>query len=119
FGRGAVDGDDGGRGGSPGDRAFRRALFPLPLARGCEVCRPGALRHAQRIWRARRAQGRRMMDVAAPERTATESPDPQAPPRRADPCAFVIFGASGDLTKRLLVPALYNLAAAHLLPDEF
>jgi glucose-6-phosphate 1-dehydrogenase len=60
-----------------------------------------------------------MMDVAAPVRSATEGRDPQTPPRRADPCAFVIFGASGDLTKRLLVPALYNLAAAHLLPDEF
>jgi glucose-6-phosphate 1-dehydrogenase len=59
------------------------------------------------------------MDVAAPVRSATESPEPQTPPRRADPCAFVIFGASGDLTKRLLVPALYNLAAAHLLPEEF
>ncbi len=39
--------------------------------------------------------------------------------RRADPCAFVIFGASGDLTKRLLLPALYNLAAAQLLADGF
>jgi glucose-6-phosphate 1-dehydrogenase len=39
--------------------------------------------------------------------------------RRADPCAFVIFGAGGDLTKRLLLPALYNLAAARLLADEF
>ena len=29
--------------------------------------------------------------------------------RVADPCCFVIFGASGDLTRRLLVPALYNL----------
>lgn len=39
--------------------------------------------------------------------------------RQADPCAFVIFGAAGDLTKRLLLPALYNLAAARLLPDAF
>jgi glucose-6-phosphate 1-dehydrogenase len=39
--------------------------------------------------------------------------------RPADPCCFVIFGASGDLTHRLLVPALYNLAAAGLLPDAF
>jgi glucose-6-phosphate 1-dehydrogenase len=31
----------------------------------------------------------------------------------------VIFGASGDLTHRLLVPALYNLAARKLLPDGF
>jgi glucose-6-phosphate 1-dehydrogenase len=28
----------------------------------------------------------------------------------APPCTMVIFGASGDLTKRLLMPALYNLA---------
>ena len=39
--------------------------------------------------------------------------------RPADPCSFVIFGASGDLTKRLLVPALYNLAADGLLPEAF
>ena len=37
----------------------------------------------------------------------------------ADPCCLVIFGASGDLTHRLLVPALYNLAAARLLPEAF
>lgn len=32
------------------------------------------------------------------------------------PCAVVIFGASGDLTKRKLLPALYNLAVSRLLP---
>src|SRR5438477_3293255 len=32
------------------------------------------------------------------------------------PCAIVIFGANGDLTKRLIIPALYNLARTHLLP---
>lgn len=32
---------------------------------------------------------------------------------------MVIFGATGDLTKRLLVPAVYNLAVAHLLPENF
>ena len=37
----------------------------------------------------------------------------------APPCAMVIFGAAGDLTKRLVVPALYNLAATGLLPKEF
>src|SRR5271170_2732994 len=36
-----------------------------------------------------------------------------------DPCVFVIFGATGDLTKRLLMPALYNLLANKLLPDKF
>ena len=42
-----------------------------------------------------------------------------APIRPADPCSFVIFGASGDLTRRLLIPALYNLGAGGLLPDVF
>jgi glucose-6-phosphate 1-dehydrogenase len=35
------------------------------------------------------------------------------------PCAMVIFGASGDLTKRKLIPALYNLAKEKLLPKDF
>jgi glucose-6-phosphate 1-dehydrogenase len=39
--------------------------------------------------------------------------------RPGDPCAVVIFGAAGDLTKRLLVPSLYNLHASNLLPDNF
>ncbi|MBI5506954.1 MAG: glucose-6-phosphate dehydrogenase [Deltaproteobacteria bacterium] len=37
----------------------------------------------------------------------------------AGPCTMVIFGASGDLTKRKLVPALYNLVRQKLLPEEF
>ena len=37
----------------------------------------------------------------------------------AGPCAMVIFGAGGDLTKRKLIPALYNLAKGRLLPDYF
>jgi glucose-6-phosphate 1-dehydrogenase len=35
------------------------------------------------------------------------------------PCVMVIFGASGDLTKRKLIPALYNLAKDKLLPPQF
>jgi glucose-6-phosphate 1-dehydrogenase len=38
---------------------------------------------------------------------------------KPDPCSFVIFGATGDLTHRLVIPALYNLAATDLLPDKF
>src|ERR1700752_2260635 len=37
----------------------------------------------------------------------------------APPCALVIFGAAGDLTKRLVVPALYNLANDHQLSEDF
>jgi glucose-6-phosphate 1-dehydrogenase len=35
------------------------------------------------------------------------------------PCALVIFGGSGDLAHRKLVPALYNLALRGLLPAGF
>ena len=37
----------------------------------------------------------------------------------APPCAMVMFGAAGDLTKRLLVPALYDLVLEKRLPSEF
>jgi len=38
-------------------------------------------------------------------------------PSRA--CVFVVFGASGDLTKRKLLPAFFHLRQAGLLPEEF
>jgi glucose-6-phosphate 1-dehydrogenase len=39
--------------------------------------------------------------------------------RKTDPCIMVIFGATGDLTRRKLVPALYNLQRDGLLPERF
>ncbi|MGD0166472.1 MAG: glucose-6-phosphate dehydrogenase [Gaiellaceae bacterium] len=39
--------------------------------------------------------------------------------RRPDPCSLVIFGASGDLTHRKLIPALYSLEFRGLLPERF
>ncbi|MBP6002934.1 MAG: glucose-6-phosphate dehydrogenase [Pyrinomonadaceae bacterium] len=39
--------------------------------------------------------------------------------KTADPCVMVIFGATGDLTKRKLFPALYNLAKEDFLPHTF
>ena len=39
--------------------------------------------------------------------------------RVPDPCIVVIFGASGDLTKRKLLPALYHLEQQNLLPKDF
>src|SRR5690348_10535912 len=61
-----------------------------------------------------------MASTPAPSRTAKVV---QAPPRRQapppGPCAMVIFGAGGDLTRRLLVPALYNLSHTGLLPEHF
>ncbi len=39
--------------------------------------------------------------------------------RDVPPCALIIFGATGDLAHRKLLPAVYDLAAQNLLPDEF
>ena len=51
--------------------------------------------------------------IAVKERSTAQRA-PQAPP-----CTMVIFGAGGDLTKRLLIPAIYNLAKDKLLSDKF
>jgi glucose-6-phosphate 1-dehydrogenase len=53
--------------------------------------------------------------------TDTELLEARSPPQGqiADPCVMVIFGASGDLTKRKLIPALYNLAKENLLSRQF
>ena len=50
--------------------------------------------------------------------TTTATITPQAE-RTPDPCIVVIFGASGDLTKRKLLPALYHLEQSGLLPKDF
>jgi glucose-6-phosphate 1-dehydrogenase len=55
-----------------------------------------------------------MVQTVTPPVTAT-----QPIGKTADPCVMVIFGASGDLTRRKLIPALYNLARAQLLSREF
>ena len=39
--------------------------------------------------------------------------------RTPEPCVLVIFGASGDLTRRKIFPALYSLALRELLPEQF
>ena len=83
----------------------RVAKQPTRGPSSCQPCqtrnRPTRNRHGQparaRSWRPRRG-------------------GPRQPP---GPCAMVIFGAGGDLTKRLLVPALYNLATTGLLPEHF
>jgi glucose-6-phosphate 1-dehydrogenase len=51
----------------------------------------------------------------------TDSPEAPLPllRRAQEPCVFVIFGASGDLTGRKLIPGLYNLSCQELLPPRF
>jgi glucose-6-phosphate 1-dehydrogenase len=55
---------------------------------------------------------------ASPTVQLVDSP-PRRPAKPADPCAIVIFGAGGDLTKRLVTPALYNLSRTKVLPENF
>ncbi len=76
---------------------------------------------AKEIARTRIGAGRRRVAHARqPSRSAAqviESPARRRPV--ADPCAMVIFGATGDLTKRPVIPALYNLARTKVLPENF
>jgi glucose-6-phosphate 1-dehydrogenase len=53
------------------------------------------------------------------DKSDTRPTPPSAKVDPAPPCTLVIFGASGDLTKRLLMPALYNLSGGKLLADGF
>src|SRR6185295_14179162 len=95
-------------------RARRLALRPLPLAPGAHLRRQAALRHASQVRRPRRGK---VMARETTEDTPARADEGQARP--APPCTMVIFGATGDLTKRKLMPALYNLIAGGLLPEEF
>ena len=52
-----------------------------------------------------------VLDAVEPAKKSSISP--------ADPCTIVIFGASGDLSRRKLVPALYGLAAQNCLARRF
>src|SRR5262249_23716586 len=54
-----------------------------------------------------------------PQSTMVMQEDIPTPEHQSDPCVLVIFGASGDLTRRLLVPSLYNLAHDRLLSQNF
>jgi glucose-6-phosphate 1-dehydrogenase len=58
----------------------------------------------------RRSPGGSVAVVRAPDRCTRA---------QAEDCVIVIFGAFGDLTKRLVMPALYNLARTKTLPRNF
>src|SRR5271169_5870724 len=59
------------------------------------------------------------LPIKTPRKTQLISCPPRRQAKPADPCAMVIFGATGDLTKRLVVPALYNLLRTEVLPEQF
>ena len=47
------------------------------------------------------------------------SPDDRRLPRVPEPCALVVFGVTGDLARKKLIPAVYDLANRGLLPPGF
>jgi glucose-6-phosphate 1-dehydrogenase len=57
--------------------------------------------------------------VPTPRKPRVTAAPRRRQPSPADPCAMVIFGAGGDLTKRLVAPALYNLSHTKVLPEKF
>src|SRR5436305_14950724 len=76
-------------------------------------------------WRRRSRRGASSMATAEQERQA-EQQDEEANPLveglerlPVHPTTMVIFGASGDLAKRKLLPAIYNLAHDGALPERF
>src|SRR3984893_15989452 len=61
--------------------------------------------------RSKRPRKNAVLDAVEPAKKSSISP--------ADPCTIVIFGASGDLSRRKLIPALYGLAAQNCLARRF
>jgi glucose-6-phosphate 1-dehydrogenase len=59
------------------------------------------------------------LQTRTPQTTRATARAPLRQAKPADPCAMVIFGATGDLTKRLMMPALYNLSHTKMLPEQF
>ena len=109
-----------------GDRG--RAVRALLLAQGGRVHAQGARRPAQPVRRPRGRARRRggLLDVPAsiptdaPREQVGDNPLVEGLERLpVAPTTMVIFGASGDLAARKLLPALYNLAHEGALPERF
>src|SRR2546430_9365785 len=78
-----------------------------------KICAGFLPRHSPKILR--------HAESASMATAVTTPPDHQSAPfsEAAGPCAMVLFGASGGLTKRKLAPAPFNLAQVLLLPQNF
>ena len=68
----------------------------------------------------RRPRGEEIVSAGGPVVSARPSVIPtSAAGERADPCTMVIFGALGDLCRRKLLPAIYQLMKEHLVHEKF
>src|SRR5207244_6386210 len=116
--RGPLDAGRGDQDERAGSGARRLALRPLRVARRDQVLGQGRRGAAQPVRRPRDSRGREgegqpgpaLMALAEDQRLANPLLERLQLTRRPEPCAMVLFGASGDLTKRNVLPALYSLA---------
>src|SRR3954468_7721239 len=99
-----------------GDHAF--TAHTLPITPGRFVRREGHRRASERV---RRSRGETHMTSGGPIVSPRPAIQPHAPTAhdRADPCTMVIFGALGDLSRRKLLPAIYQLMHEHFVDKEF
>src|SRR5205823_5435552 len=93
------------------------ALRSVRVARRGGLGEPCALRDAARVrWPPREEPGAMSEAMITQDNPLEEGLQLRRTP---DPCALVIFGASGDLTHKKLMPALYALMLRRLLPTKF
>src|SRR5208282_1218668 len=107
------------------DRAVRdRSLLPGHYDRSLDahhVHGPSEMRLPPRPWRPKRGT----LAVAVAAAHTAGQPEPENPLTTGlerlpvAPTTLVIFGATGDLARRKLLPALYNLAHEGALPERF
>ena len=124
FRRGPVDDRRRDRRERAGSGDLGRALRPLLVAARLLIRGQGGRGAAQPVRRPRRprcrgGEGRLGSTLRWPP--TQENPLLEGLPlaQTPEPCVVVIFGASGDLTKRKIFPALYALALRRLLPENF
>src|SRR5207237_514384 len=115
LGRRPLDRARGGHARSTHDGDRPLPLRALRLAAGRQLCDEGRSGAAQSVRRPRRQEGLRQLA------TSTLNPlrEGLRLSRIPEPSTIVIFGGSGDLAQRKLIPALYNLALQRLLPATF
>src|SRR5260370_13489127 len=104
-------------------RSDRVSLSKVYVARRRRFCRKSFIRDALSVRRAHRKEVRtlgssRVFGTRRQKAFLMSMNHLDMNPEAA-PCVMVIFGATGDLTKRKLIPALCNLAQDKLLPEQF
>src|ERR1700761_8901927 len=95
--------------------SYTRTHLFIEVATAFKSCNRVVTNEPQRTYGGFRKMATTEVRVA-PEHVRKSS---QGDVRKPDPIVVVIFGASGDLTKRKLLPALFHLEQAGLLPQEF